>query len=492
LASATVAVTLLCLPLLARTHKPRTHTASTETSKVTAVRFWTLGDVTRIAIEVSTEFQFKSDRLSHPDRLFFDIIGAKPGFGEKGMSSIQVGDRLVKQIRVAETQRGTTRVVLDLQGSAEFSASQLSSPDRLMIELRNPDATVPSVERASTGSQTILDMPKTAPAPDMIADQPPALTPTRPPETAATRAAVSVPPALQPPKPVSIAAKTERPELPPTTPRTTPPATDSGAPTAARRGAVAERSLTRVLGLKLGRVVIDPGHGGHDIGTAGPTGLYEKDLVLDVAQRLGTLIEQRLNSEVVYTRSDDKFIPLQERTAIANEHKADLFLSIHANSSPVHSASGIETYYLNFTTSKSALEVAARENAASDHSIYDLKDLVQQITLKDKLEESREFAAKVQSSMMSLASRTNGKDRGVRKAPFVVLIGASMPSVLVEIGFLSNPRDEAMMKKPEYRQKLAEALYKGLAQYASGLSHFQVASRKQDGAAQASAKEASR
>jgi N-acetylmuramoyl-L-alanine amidase len=249
-----------------------------------------------------------------------------------------------------------------------------------------------------------------------------------------------------------------------------------------------------VLGLKLGRVVIDPGHGGHDVGTEGVTGLYEKDLVLDVAQRLGALIQRRLGSEVIYTRSDDTFIPLQERTAIANQHKADLFLSIHANSSPESTASGVESYYLNFTTNKSALDVAARENAGSDKSIYDLKDLVQQIALKDKVEESREFAAKVQTSMMVLASRTNSraKDRGVRKAPFVVLIGAQMPSVLVEIGFLSNSKDERMMKKPEYRQKIAESLFKGVSEYANGLSHFQVAERKPDAVTQAKTREALR
>jgi N-acetylmuramoyl-L-alanine amidase len=283
---------------------------------------------------------------------------------------------------------------------------------------------------------------------------------------------------------LSTAVTQTRPPIPASTPRTTEqstrrPTTDTS-PAQATSNGVGDRSLTRVLGLKLGRVVIDPGHGGHDVGTSGPSGFYEKDLVLDVSLRLGALIERRLNSEVVYTRSDDTFIPLRERTEIANEHRADLFLSIHANSSSASAASGIETYYLNFTTSKSALDVAARENAGSDRSIYDLKDLVQQITLKEKVEESREFAGKVQNSMMTLARKSNdrSRDRGVRKAPFVVLIGASMPSVLVEIGFLSNPKDEALMKKPEYRQRIAEALYKGVSQYANSLSHFQVAQQR--------------
>jgi len=235
-----------------------------------------------------------------------------------------------------------------------------------------------------------------------------------------------------------------------------------------------------VLGLKVEREVLDPGHGGHDTGTIGPGGLLEKDLVLDVAQRLGHLIETRMGSEVIYTRSDDTFIALERRTEIANEAKADLFLSVHANSSPLRSAAGVETFYMNFTTSKTALELAARENAGSQMSVYELQELLQKIVLKDKVEESREFATRVQSALYTLSARTTdarSKDRGVKKAPFVVLIGASMPSVLAEIGFISNAHDESIMRREEYRQRTAEALYKGLSGYANSLSHFQVAQR---------------
>lgn len=238
--------------------------------------------------------------------------------------------------------------------------------------------------------------------------------------------------------------------------------------------------MIRALGLKVGRIVIDAGHGGHDVGSTGPGGLREKDLVLDLAKRLGALVEQHLGWEVEYTRSDDTFVPLDQRTAFANSKHADLFLSIHANSSAVHSASGIETYYFNFTTSKSALEVATRENATSEKTVYDLQDLLQKIALKDKVDESREFASRIQTSLYAMAKTpAKTRDRGVRKAPFVVLIGASMPSVLAEVGFISNPHDETLMKKPEYREKIAEALFKGVAGYASTLSHFQVASRLQ-------------
>jgi N-acetylmuramoyl-L-alanine amidase len=246
-----------------------------------------------------------------------------------------------------------------------------------------------------------------------------------------------------------------------------------------------DRSLIRALGLKIGKIVIDPGHGGHDTGTIGPKGLEEKDLVLDVGRRLGKLLQARLGADVVYTRKDDTFIPLETRTSIANQEQADLFVSIHANSSHDPEARGVETYYLNFTSSAEALDVAARENAASDKSIHELQDLVKKIALKEKIEESREFASNVQRALhIGLAAKSPGlRDRGVKKAPFVVLIGANMPSILAEISFVSNPGDERRLRTPEYRQRIAESLYRGISKYASGLSGVKVASKidKSDG-----------
>lgn len=492
--------------------------------KVTAVRFWSLGEVTRVAIEVSSDFHYKSDRLDNPDRLFFDIQGAKPAMVSKGMHVIPVGDAIVKQIRVAETQPGVTRVVLDLEARAEYKASQLANPDRLMIELRLKDKPAPPATTSVTGSQKLTDTPVRTVEADLVAGAPVVSAPVAATPVAAAPEKVE-PPKPEPkrfapppnapdaPQPVSQPALLAQPPdalvnrpvhpLPPYIPppnlvaRAGPapaaaPAADAkpakidapravaDEPAPARRNANGERSLTRVLGLKLGRVVIDPGHGGHDVGTHGPSGILEKEVVLDVAKRLGALLETRLNSEVIYTRSEDTYVPLEQRTQIANDGKADLFLSIHANSSPYHSVAGIETYYLNFTTSKAALDVAARENAGSQRTLFDLKDVLQKIALKDKIDESREFAAKIDAALYGLSAKNNpgGKNRGVKKAPFVVLIGASMPSVLAEIGFLTNANDEALLKKPEYRQKVAEALYKGIAAYAETLSHFQVARRE--------------
>ncbi len=246
-----------------------------------------------------------------------------------------------------------------------------------------------------------------------------------------------------------------------------------------------KRNLIRALGLKVGRVVIDPGHGGHDTGGVGPNGLREKDLVLDVALRLGKLIEEKMGSEVVYTRTDDRFLSLRQRTKKANRNDADLFVSIHANSSRMRGIRGVETYYLSLTTNSWALAVASRENAAAERSIHELRDLLSKIALTEKIEESREFATHVQSSLYKgLASKTKGlRDRGVRKAPFMVLLGVEMPAILAEVGFLSNPRDEKLLKTSAYRQKIAEHLYKGISLYSESLSHVTLAQKASSGSA---------
>jgi N-acetylmuramoyl-L-alanine amidase len=233
-----------------------------------------------------------------------------------------------------------------------------------------------------------------------------------------------------------------------------------------------ETSLVRALGLKIGRIVIDAGHGGHDSGTLGAGGIEEKDVVLDVALRLGKLLHDRLGAEVVYTRDDDTFIPLETRTAIANKAQADLFISVHANSSQDPDVSGVEVYYLNFTSDPEAMTVASRENAVSTESVHELSDLVKKIALKDKIDESRELAADVDASLYAGLRKGNAdlKNRGVKKAPFVVLIGANMPSILAEISFVTNPRDAEKLETPVYRERVAESLYKGIARYAEGIN----------------------
>jgi N-acetylmuramoyl-L-alanine amidase len=242
-----------------------------------------------------------------------------------------------------------------------------------------------------------------------------------------------------------------------------------GAPAVNRNG---QYSLARQLGLQARRIVIDAGHGGHDPGTIGRAGLQEKDLVLDVAQRLEKLVRKELGAEVVMTRASDVFIPLEERTAIANAKGADLFLSVHANSSPNPRARGVETYFLNFAKNEHAEEVAARENAISQATLKDLQNLVKAIALNSKIDESRDFASEVQEALADnlRAYDASLPDRGVHTAPFYVLIGANMPSILAEIAFVSHPGEEKLLKTADYRDTIARSLFQGVARYLDALN----------------------
>jgi N-acetylmuramoyl-L-alanine amidase/type II secretory pathway predicted ATPase ExeA len=247
--------------------------------------------------------------------------------------------------------------------------------------------------------------------------------------------------------------------------------TMQAAATAARNSELGQGgrlSLTRELGLKINRIAIDAGHGGYDTGTMGPHGLLEKDLCLDVALRLGQLIEKNIpGAQVIYTRKDDRHVPLEERTAIANDADADLFISIHANSSDSHETRGVETYYVNLATTKESRDLATRENALAESSLHNLPDLLKKIARNEKLSESKQFATDIQNALtqrLQLVSRQE-TNRGVKQAPFIVLTGANMPAVLSEISFVSNANDESLLLESGQRQRVAEGLYHGVAAY---------------------------
>jgi N-acetylmuramoyl-L-alanine amidase len=241
-------------------------------------------------------------------------------------------------------------------------------------------------------------------------------------------------------------------------------------PAAPSANASGRFSLSRQLGLNVSRIVIDPGHGGHDPG-AKTKGLTEADLVLDVALRLEQLLQKHDGFDVVLTRREDTFVALEERTAIANRERADLFLSIHANASRNTAARGIETYFLNLAANPEAEVVAARENAASSRSMRQLPEIVRAIALNNKIRESRDFASMIQSSLTTQIQKTDRQIRnlGVKQAPFMVLLGATMPSVLAEISFITNRQDAALLKTEKHRQKIAEALYAGVLRYQQSL-----------------------
>ncbi len=417
-------------------------------------------EATRVTIDLDDSVQYSSARIRNPDRIFFDLHAARLT-PEMARANIHVEGDLLTAVRVAQNHAGVVRVVLDVNGVKDYTASLLSNPPELMIDLYRDEAPATRAAKskgdAGNSNAASLVAEERGPAGGLTA--PNASTATN---RGGAPEATALPGAGRHAK--SLKSVSTKPDL--IQPSATPQPTRDG-----------QSTLTRALGLKIGRIVIDAGHGGHDTGTIGPTGLMEKDLCLDVAVRLGKIVQQRLpGADVVYTRSDDTFVPLEERTRIANEAKADLFISIHANSSHDHGARGVETYYLNLKGSPDAMEVAARENATSQESVHDLEDLVKKIARSEKIDESREFAADIQESLAKRIQKTNKtvKDRGVRKAPFVVLIGADMPSILTEISFLSNPADEQLLKKPEHRQKVAEGLYQGVASYLQSLNSMTV------------------
>ena len=448
---------------------------SPEPAKISDIRFWRTQDYTRVVLETGQQVKYEVGRVESPERLYLDLYDTRvaPPSGK----TYAVNDDLLRNIRVAQFNASTSRVVLDLADKTEFVISELTNPYRLVIDVHStaPQTTAtpygpappsPSAANPETANGNLGQPPATPPETGQreVADASLALPPEK------NQAAAVSPAAKSPEKPPEKSAAKAKPE-----PEKIADASPAAAPDKIKmadpiRGGA--HSLTRALGLKIGRILIDPGHGGHDTGTIGPSGYTEKELVLDVSQRLGKLIEDRLGSEVVYTRDDDNYVALEDRAALANKQQADLFLSIHANSSRSKSAAGIETYYLSLTADPEALEVAARENAVSQETISELQGLVRKIALNEKVDESKEFATKVQASLRkSLASgKAKRFDRGVKKAPFVVLIGANMPAILAEISFLSNPEEEKRLKTPEQRQKIAEALYAGVSSYASTLS----------------------
>lgn len=508
---------------------------------VNGIRYWSTPDYTRVAIDLDDEVKYEAGRIPKPDRIFFDLHNAKLAstligktfeVGDGFLRTVRVAPYQKDVVRIVLDVEDVSdysafllpnpyRLIIDIHGKKPGSA--VAAKHTNSSETLQPNTT-------ETAEAKVPEPPKTdakSGTKKIVASKPESKSETKRPETAqktvTTATTATDEGAVKKtgdqlraeaadyerkykeakqegkplPRPDADLASTKGGVKGTSQPTTKPtyqavgPKSEISTKTKKTKSSVSElaeiheaapnasgdRTLIRALGLKINKIVVDAGHGGHDTGTIGPNGLMEKDLVLDVALRLGKLLEDRIGADVVYTRDDDTFIPLETRTAIANQNQADLFISVHANSSRDASARGVETYYLNFTSDPAALDVAARENAVSEKSIHELQDLVKKITLKEKIGESRELASDVETSLATgLSSKSMAmRNRGVKKAPFIVLIGANMPSILSEISFLSNPGDEKKLKTPEYRQKIAESLYKGVSKYVSSLSSVKVA-----------------
>jgi N-acetylmuramoyl-L-alanine amidase len=443
-----------------------------------------LTNLVRVTIELDREVPYHDERIANPDRVFIDLPNVKADLSARQTQKFESG--VVRQIRVGRPSEETTRVVLEIDGTASHSVFALYNPYRLVIDCERPGikagiaAVVPPESNDTGVVRAALVAPP--PLPEATVQQPsvgsrsvrlrrasaaPVIIPT-------TRLRAIVRPAASAPARTTVDQASPLAARQPTEAMVTPAIAPAGAlaPSVNLQGRF---SLSRQLGLGIARIVIDPGHGGHDPG-AQVKGLSEADLVLDVGLRLEQLLLNQQGVEVVMTRRTQVFVPLEERTAIANRVGADLFLSIHANASHNASARGIETYFLNFASNRAAEVVAARENAASERTMHSLPDIVKAITLNDKLDESRDFATMVQRAMIDRL-RSNNKslrDLGVKQAPFVVLIGAGMPSVLAEISFVTHPQEGRLLKSPAYRQRIAEALFEGVARYQRSLKNVRT------------------
>lgn len=391
--------------------------SSNGTPKITKIRHWSTDNYTRVVIHVNEEMPFESKflredpKIDKPPRLYVDIKNTKI---DNEMYIEPVTKGLLEQIKFGRNTSDISRVVLYIKSFEDYKVFSLRNPYRIVMDIQGQGAD-PHRIFAQDGKKK----KRSDPSGGIMSGS-----------------------AKNPPSPVD--------------------------------------SLRQALGLKIGTVVIDPGHGGHDPGAVGPSGLKEKDINLKIAKALKEKLEREGRSigirNVHLTRSDDRFIPLEERTAIAKKLKADLFISIHCNASRNKSAHGLETYILSFTNDQRSLEVAARENATTTKRVSDLKDIIQNYLLNSKIEESQKFAKYVQNSIYSEVS-SNYKpfnNKGVKKAPFIVLIGADIPSILVETSFISNPTEEKRLNSSNYRERIAHGIFSGIKQYASEIETASV------------------
>jgi N-acetylmuramoyl-L-alanine amidase len=393
---------------------------------VNNVRYWSGGAYTRIVIDQDRTLKFQAHELKNPDRLVFDILNSRVS-DSVDKDPLPVNDGILKQVRTSQYTPDTVRVVLDLASLKSSAAFQLHEPDRLVIDVTgtgDPDEPAgdgPATQQTDTQTERLIEAKED--------DQ-------------------------------------TKPALPPLPKEPILPMRPS------KRGGGDSISLSQQMGLKIATIAIDAGHGGKDPGAMGKGGLKEKEVTLDIARRLAALVKERLGRKVILTRDRDVYIPLEERPFIAKSKGADLFVSIHVNANRKRKARGIETYIQGLRASDTeAMATAARENAMSTRRLSELKDelskILKDLATDDKSEESLHLAHAVQGSLVSTVKQSQKKvvDLKVKRAFFYVLVNTQMPSILAEVGFISNAEEESLLRKEAYRQKLAEALFQGIRRY---------------------------
>ncbi len=419
------------------------HRKSPRTGVVKNVRYWSEGAYTRIVIDQSTPVTFQAQELKNPDRLVFDLHNARV---DKSLDKapLVIDNGILKQVRASQNTPDTVRVVLDLASIKSYAAFPLLDPNRLVIDVTGEGGKTSESDPAETEATK-----QTPSVEEKKADVQTKPEPTVPEQPKAALSQPAVPPVVPP---------VQRPKV-----------NNDG-----------ERlTLQRQLGLKVKTICIDAGHGGHDPGAIGRTGLREKNVTLDIAKRLAVLVKERLGCKVVMTRSTDVFIPLDQRPFIAKSSNADLFVSIHINSNRKRAARGIETYIQGLKASdREAIATAARENAMSTKSLSELNSaaeidrMLNDLKSDNKVEESIELAGSVQNSLVSSVRPAQKRviNLGVKRAFFYVLMNTNIPSILAEVGFISNSDEENLLRKDSYKQAIAEALFRGIKNYVGSLS----------------------
>jgi len=426
---------------------PTSETAATELpnvknrSYVQPIEHWSSDNYTRIVIKTSRPVSFREELLEkvgeQPRRLFIDFD--KSYIEPKYRAPLPIKDGLLQQVRTAQYTPDTVRVVLDIESIESYRIYSLPDPFRVIVDVHGQQPVAAAAEPEKTPEPTAQAEPQ-----DTASTAIPEVPDTKP---IARDKPLLIPQDLHK---IKFSSKPKA------------PAPERGAPITSP-----VLSLAQQLNLGVRRVVIDPGHGGKDPG-ASAFGMKEKDIVLQVAKKLATRLKQELGCEVLLTRNKDIFLSLEERTAIANTSGADLFISLHLNAHPSEKIYGFETYYLNLSTDPEAIRVAALENATSTHQLSDLQGILSDIMKNSKIDESSRLARQVQEALSSgLASRNypQVKSLGVKQAPFYVLIGAEMPAILIEMGFISNKTDANHVKKDGYQDALSAEIVQGLQKY---------------------------
>jgi N-acetylmuramoyl-L-alanine amidase len=417
---------------------------SNQLTTIHPVKFWSSPDYARIVVMADSPVTYSENVLrkqhEEPQNLFIDFKNSYTAPELRRKISVQEG--LLKQLRVDQVRTDTVRVYLDVKSIDTYKIFSLPNPFRIIIDVHGPKEVASShLKSPALGKPTIAQSAE-----------------------AAKQAAVKSPPdsqRIEKPLPQPISIKRSNKKRIVQRPSFSPP--ENPLPS----GKQPKLSLAQQLGLGVRKVVLDPGHGGKDPG-AMANQMLEKDIVLRIAQKLKPKLQQLLNCEVILTRNDDSYLSLEERTAIANTEEADLFVSLHLNAHPSEESRGLETYFLNLSTNAEAMRVAAMENATSTHQISDLEGILSDILKNSKIDESSRLAERVHATMLSgLNGKQFGeiKNLGVKQAPFYVLIGAQMPSILLEIAFISNKEEAENLKNPYYLETVASEIANGISAY---------------------------